>query len=620
MSFKDKINEYIYDYLKDYNLELLSVDEGSFSYSFKYNDRIFECTCSKGRVRNTVPQKLKDYLKYLELIDKANLKYSNRFIYPSYDDYPGGIHKTKIIDSNTGYEFYQEMVYHVKNLPADFPKEDKSSELISKVDPKYKYISGSPQKLSDLVTFECPKHGQEEKPIRSWIERGCFKCSYDRRTDSYALTYDQFISKAREKFGDKYEYDIDPEEFKGTQCKIRYKCPIHGWHDSQPVTHLNSETGCFHCGAELKGNRKSYSLDDFITLAKAKFGDMYSYDKVDYKHSKSHVLIKCNKHNEYFWQIPNSHLIGKYGCPKCVTQGVSKKEQEIKDYILSLGIIDEYILMNTRPRFMNGKEIDLFLPDFKFGIEYNGISFHHSNDSEFTDEFYLRFTKDKNYHHDKWKLCQEAGINLLSIPDFYWEDLNKQEIIKSKIRHYLKMDRRIYARKCSIVEIENSFANDFYNRTHIEGSGFSYKNSKSFGLSYEGSIVMCITIGEIYNQSSKSWDFKVSRISTELDITVVGGLSKLIKHLKDIYGTFKYQYTTLFGGSTFNNFESRYIGPRYFWVNPETLEYYHRNHCQKSLLEKNFKEPLLEEDTESSYMSRLGYLRYYDSGIYEIKI
>jgi len=41
----------------------------------------------------------------------------------------------------------------------------------------------------------------------------------------------------------------------------------------------------------------------------------YDYSKVDYKHSKSKVVIICPIHGE-FEQNPNNHLHGQ-GCPKC---------------------------------------------------------------------------------------------------------------------------------------------------------------------------------------------------------------------------------------------------------------------------------------------------------------
>ena len=65
-------------------------------------------------------------------------------------------------------------------------------------------------------------------------------------------------------------------------------------------------------------------------------------------------------------------------------------------------------------------------------------------------------------------------------------------------------------------------------------------------------------------------------------------------------------------------FDYNYIGPRYFWVNPKTLSYFSRNQCQKHMLEKSFGEKLLPDDTESTYMERLGYVKVFDCGVAEL--
>ena len=45
----------------------------------------------------------------------------------------------------------------------------------------------------------------------------------------------------------------------------------------------------------------------FIAKAKDKYGDRYNYDKVEYLHSKSKVIITCPEHGG-FMQSTNQHL------------------------------------------------------------------------------------------------------------------------------------------------------------------------------------------------------------------------------------------------------------------------------------------------------------------------
>ena len=55
----------------------------------------------------------------------------------------------------------------------------------------------------------------------------------------------------------------------------------------------------------------------FIAKAKDKYGDRYNYDKVEYLHSKSKVIITCAEHGD-FMQSPNQHLKKRStGCDRC---------------------------------------------------------------------------------------------------------------------------------------------------------------------------------------------------------------------------------------------------------------------------------------------------------------
>jgi len=70
---------------------------------------------------------------------------------------------------------------------------------------------------------------------------------------------------------------------------------------------------------------------------------------------------------------------------------------------------------------LNGKELDFYFPDHNFAIEFNGIYWH----SEVSGG------KDKNYHYDKWKSCNDKNIYLMMI----WEDdwKSKKEFWFNKI-------------------------------------------------------------------------------------------------------------------------------------------------------------------------------------------
>ena len=90
------------------------------------------------------------------------------------------------------------------------------------------------------------------------------------------------------------------------------------------------------------------------------------------------------------------------GCTNINTVG-SYMENEIKDYILSKCVDIEIVKSH---RILDGKEIDIYIPELKLGIEFNG-SYYHSIDSG----------RDKLYHFNKFLCAKKLGIRLLNIFD-----------------------------------------------------------------------------------------------------------------------------------------------------------------------------------------------------------
>ena len=59
----------------------------------------------------------------------------------------------------------------------------------------------------------------------------------------------------------------------------------------------------------------------FIAKAKDKYGDKYNYDKVEYLHSKSKVIITCPEHRNLnsagYKYTPKKKFNGSSECYKC---------------------------------------------------------------------------------------------------------------------------------------------------------------------------------------------------------------------------------------------------------------------------------------------------------------
>lgn len=156
---------------------------------------------------------------------------------------------------------------------------------------------------------------------------------------------------------------------------------------------------------------------------------------------------------------------------------------------------------------VDGYELDIYIPSKKLAIEFNGLKWH--------SERY----KDTNYHYDKWKACNDVGIQLIQI----WEDDFNRDSIKilKFVKYKLGFNtERVFARKCKIISIPNKKANEFHNTNHIQGE---CSITFSYGLVENGLIVSVCSFKSIKG------DLDLVRYSTS--INVVGGFTKLLKHV-----------------------------------------------------------------------------------------
>lgn len=76
---------------------------------------------------------------------------------------------------------------------------------------------------------------------------------------------------------------------------------------------------------------KSIAAENFIANSIKKHGTSFDYSQVEYVNAKTHVNIKCIKHNHVFTQTPDKHLQTVYPCPLCLTEHKKlKKQKKIK--------------------------------------------------------------------------------------------------------------------------------------------------------------------------------------------------------------------------------------------------------------------------------------------------
>lgn len=282
----------------------------------------------------------------------------------------------------------------------------------------------------------------------------------------------------------------------------------------------------------------------------------------------------------------------------------SKSQNEVQEFVESLGI-------NTIKNYRElGFEIDIFLPEYNIGIEYNGLYWHSIYSGK----------KNKNYHKNKYEQCRKNGIRLIQIFDDEWQ--NKKEILKSKLKNILNKsnNEKIYARKCIIKEINDSkILYNFYNKNHIQGQAYGDIN---IGLYYNNNLVasMSFITGKLYRKKENKL-FELNRYTTDNNYNIVGGAGKLLKYFirnynpQNIYSFADLRYTN------FDNNLYEKLGFKLDKIMPPNY-YYTKNYKKRltkySFAKKNLKKrfPEIYSDIKSEWqiMKEAGYDIIWDCG------
>ena len=126
------------------------------------------------------------------------------------------------------------------------------------------------------------------------------------------LTLERFVERAQAKHGSRYDYS--QVKFKGTENKITITCPEHGPFEQRVLVHLKG-FNCPKCGRENVADKLSHTLERFIQDARAAHGEKYDYSEAEYVNALLKVKIICPEHGAFF-QKPANHVRG-VACSKC---------------------------------------------------------------------------------------------------------------------------------------------------------------------------------------------------------------------------------------------------------------------------------------------------------------
>lgn len=319
------------------------------------------------------------------------------------------------------------------------------------------------------------------------------------------------------------------------------------------------------------------------------------------------------------------HLFAKQDCPRCSNTGTSKEEASLDMWIKFLGINSKkFRFERDYPGKGRGKEIDIYIPDLKFGIEYCGFYRHGEKETLHSLNTKIKLHADRNEdyrptdfdsprwrHWAKMNKANKLGIQLITVFEHEWKrDPEKvKAVLKAKLG---KNEINIFARKTKIREINKSESKEFLDLYHLQGNVTSMVR---FGLFYNDELIAVITGSHHHRIKGK---FVLNRLCFKSNITVVGGSSKLNKALENWAKLNGYSEIISWSDNRWSDgrvYEAldytldAEIDPDYFYFDNRGNTYSKQSCQKKHLLKKG-----AIGNTEWEMAQSLGYDRIWDCG------
>lgn len=347
---------------------------------------------------------------------------------------------------------------HIKLTPKEFKEKLDEKYGYDEYIPKEDYIN-SQSKINILHT----KCGKIRKLKPNTILNG-YNCPYCNESHK-RRNHKEFIKEIFEEVLDENEYTIlNKFENVDTFMKIKHnKCGnVFEVSAKNLLIHKNNKDKyicCPYCSDRIKLTQKEVE-DNVYNLTNGEYSVVGKY-----KNNKEYLKIRHNKCGNIWDSNYNNFMTNKSRCPHCSSlQQQSSIELEIRDYLNS--ITNDKIIYNDR-RILNGKELDIYIPDKNIAIEFDGLYWH-------SDKFL-----DKNYHLEKTNLCEEKGIHLIHIFEDEW--LYKKDIVKDLLLRNINPSKLTYidSNECYIKEITKKDKNIFLKENSIFKN---YKSDINFGV------------------------------------------------------------------------------------------------------------------------------------------
>lgn len=249
-----------------------------------------------------------------EWIAKANKVHNNFYNY-SKVNYKNAHTKVTIICPIHG-EFEQIADNHIKGAGCLQCKNEKISKALSKTTEqfiekaqvihknKYDYSKTEYKGVKERVCIICPIHREFwQRPDSHLSGNGCPKCASEEKGFNKRMPLEEFIEKAKQVHGDKYDYS--KVKYINNITKVIIICPEHGEFEQIPAGHLKGH-GCPKCNqSHLEREISLFLKENNIEFEEQKKFDWLGTKSLDFYLPEYNTAIECQgiqhfKPIEYF--------------------------------------------------------------------------------------------------------------------------------------------------------------------------------------------------------------------------------------------------------------------------------------------------------------------------------
>ena len=191
-----------------------------------------------------------------------------------------------------------------------------------------------------------------------------------------------------------------------------------------------------------------------------------------------------------------------------IQQPTSSFERELKQLFPTVELRKDRTVLD-------GKEIDLYAPEFKIGLEFNGNYWH--SDAQ----------KSPSYHKNKSIVASSKGVFLFHIFEFEWMIPEQKQRLIQHIKRLFKLDNAqvIQASECELRQVSYTNSYMFLEQNSIQGHDSAHI---CYGLYYNNELVYLMTFAPASDLHPGT--FTLSRYCHKFGVFVSGGAERVFSY------------------------------------------------------------------------------------------